>query len=76
MPNLLSRNPFHHHEGDGGLTRNSRSILNFMNRRQSNDSVKSDKSSDSLQAHFTHAHEQATATSTTSPRPSHSLGVL
>lgn len=76
MPNLLSRNPFHHHEGDGGLTRNSRSILNFMNRRQSNDSVKSDKSSDSLQAHFTHAHEQATATSTTSPRPSHSMAEL
>lgn len=76
MPNLLSRNPFHHHEGDSGLTRNSRSILNFMNRRQSNDSLRSDKSSDSLQGHFTPAHEQATTTSTTSPRPSHSMAEL
>lgn len=76
MPNLLSRNPFHHHDGDAGLTRNSRSILNFMSRRQSNESMKSDKSSDSLQGHFTHAHEQATATSTASPRPSHSMAEL
>lgn len=77
MPNLLSRNPFHHHDqgtrttldlgmhenhhsppgqsssNSNNITRNSRSFLNFINKRQSNDSVRSEKSSDSLQTTYT-----------------------
>lgn len=103
MPNLLSRNPFHHHDqgsksgggqhsspsrgsspSGGSVTRNSRSFLNFMNRRQSNDSVRSERSTDSLQTTFTpshvvsphgNLHESAMAT-TTSPKPSHSMAEL
>ncbi|QLG70707.1 hypothetical protein HG535_0A06490 [Zygotorulaspora mrakii] len=99
MPNLLPRNPFHHHEqssrgmdnsshdNHGGLTRNSRSFLNFMNKRQSNDSLKSDKSTDSLQTTFTPVnhhnisnghqtlHENNTS-NTTSPKSSHSMAEL
>lgn len=95
MPNLLSRNPFHHHDqgsrttldlgmhenhhsppgqsssNANNITRNSRSFLNFMNKRQSNDSVRSEKSSDSLTTtctptnhHNSGGHNQANAIST------------
>lgn len=104
MPNLLPRNPFHHHDqssrgvdanahenhnGNGGLTRNSRSFLSFINKRQSNDSLKSDKSSDSLQTTFTPQNHHnisnghhgvglhdSMATNTTSPKSSHSMAEL
>ncbi|QLL31002.1 hypothetical protein HG536_0A08170 [Torulaspora globosa] len=106
MPNLLSRNPFHHQDqgsksmGTGGqhsspgkgsspsggatVTRNSRSFLNFMNRRQSNDSVRSERSTDSLQTTSTPSHNvsphgnphESTMATTTSPKPSHSMAEL
>lgn len=52
MPNLLSRNPFHGHHNDHHhdrenssnnppqLIRSSKSFLNFIGRKQSNDSTK------------------------------------
>lgn len=66
------------------VTRNSRSFLNFMNRRQSNESVRSEKSSDSLQTTFTPSHNvsphsnlhENTTTMTTSPKNSHSMAEL
>ncbi|CAI4052113.1 putative serine/threonine protein kinase HRK1 SKDI_15G4050 [Saccharomyces kudriavzevii IFO 1802] len=62
MPNLLSRNPFHghhndhHHDRDGSsnnppqLIRSSKSFLNFIGRKQSNDSLRSEKSTDSMKS--------------------------
>ncbi|KOG96748.1 putative serine/threonine protein kinase HRK1 [Saccharomyces eubayanus] len=63
MPNLLSRNPFHghhsdhHHDRDNSssnnppqLIRSSKSFLNFIGRKQSNDSLRSEKSTDSMKS--------------------------
>ncbi|EJS41590.1 hrk1p [Saccharomyces arboricola H-6] len=62
MPNLLSRNYFHghhndhHHDRDNSsnnppqLIRSSKSFLNFIGRKQSNDSLRSDKSTDSMKS--------------------------
>lgn len=89
MPNLLSRNPFHGHHNDHHhdrenssnnppqLIRSSKSFLNFIGRKQSNDSLRSEKSTDSMKStttttnytttnlnNNTHSHSNATSIST------------
>ncbi|CAI4036555.1 hypothetical protein SMKI_15G4030 [Saccharomyces mikatae IFO 1815] len=89
MPNLLSRNPFHGHHNDHHhdrenssnnpppLIRSSKSFLNFIGRKQSNDSLRSEKSTDSMKSTTTttnytttnlnnssHSHSYGTSTST------------
>lgn len=73
------------------LIKSSKSFLNFIHRGQSNDSIRSEKSTDSLNASGTHSHHHGSAhqnsaaihnpglhdsLSPASPKPSHSMAEL
>ncbi|GCF00786.1 serine/threonine protein kinase [Zygosaccharomyces mellis] len=88
MPYLLSRKPFHHdhdHEHSPN-SKSSRGFLNFMNRRHSNDSIRSERSSDSLHSSFSpHGHGaqhqnfnlgEFLGSGASSPKHSHSMAEL
>ncbi|KAL3231400.1 Serine/threonine-protein kinase HRK1 [Nakaseomyces bracarensis] len=84
MP-LLSRNPFHHEHHNGSSQspppsiKSSKSFLGFISRKPSTDSLKSERSQDSLKSmnntaasSYVHINESATA----SPKQSHSMAEL
>ncbi|GAV55203.1 hypothetical protein ZYGR_0AS05270 [Zygosaccharomyces rouxii] len=87
MPYLLSRKPFHHDHDHSPNSKSSRGFLNFMNRGHSNDSIRSERSSDSLHSSFSpHAHGggqnynfnlgEFVGSSSSSPKHSHSMAEL
>lgn len=84
MP-LLSRNPFHHEHHHASSQspppsiKSSKSFLGFISRKPSTDSLKSERSQDSLKSlnntagsSYTHINESTTA----SPKQSHSMAEL
>ncbi|CAR28794.1 hypothetical protein ZYGR_0U01530 [Zygosaccharomyces rouxii] len=88
MPYLLSRKPFHHdHDHDHSPnSKSSRGFLNFINRGHSNDSIRSERSSDSLHSSFSpHGHgaqnhnfnlSEFVGSGSSSPKHSHSMAEL